>query len=586
MPEYERRSGNDRYDDRRGGNDRYDDRRGGNNRYDDRRGGNEKYDDRRSGNDRYDDRRGGNDRYGDRGNGNYRPSRPSHDTRNERYNNNRYYRDRGGDRDDRGDSLLTYKPRYDDRQQTGRQRVPTQDSKPKLTKEEEIERCEKKLANLQKVPNIEDITIIDSKWGVKPKGFENVTAQRAKLSGLFPLPGYPRPVDFTKLEGVARDRLLNSNDILNGSSKIDPIDSRNSSILFIKNINFGIIDYLKVTEYFNKFLSQIDIPETTLNNVESKRKTKDDQNLIIEFKNNTCATIAMALNSRKLSFNEMKLVKNDDEGNPIHQIGQDTGDDIVLDISRPGEYVVQCLPPYSEIKEDEIEESVTDSPRKITVLVPSTLDETELIKNIKEVGTIKGFQMLREIGTKKSLGIAFLEFYIDPTKYQKTINAIPVIQTLVEDLKQSLFIEDAFFSCIIPDHTSIQDCPIDLSTLKKLVKNEHVTTHPSLRVIQLINIVTAKDLMDDASFKFIQKDIQQEVSKFGNLKTIKIPRPANDYTPGISQFTQPGLGKIYIEFDDEETALNAIMGLAGRMYNDRTVLCSFYDYDDFKNGLL
>lgn len=505
--------------------------------------------------------------------------------RNDRYNNNRYYRDQG-DRSGRGDSLVSYRPRYDDRQLKGRQRVPTQDSKPKLTREEEIERCEKKLATLQKVPNIEDITIIDSKWGVKPKGFENVTAQRAKLSGLFPLPGYPRPVDFTKLEGVARDRLLNSNDILNGSSKIDPIDSRNSSILFIKNINFGIIDYLKITEFFNKFLSQIDIPETTLNNVESKRKTKDDQNLIIEFKNNTCATIAVALNSRKLSFNKMKLIKNDDEGNPIQQGGQEAGDDIVLDISRPGEYVVQCLPPYDEIKEDEIEEVVIDSPRKITLLVSPTLSETEIITNIKEVGTIKGFQLLREIGTKESMGIAFLEFYIDPTKYQKTINAIPAIQTLIEQLKESLFIEDAFFSCIIPDNTSIQDCPIDLSTLKKLVKNEHVTTHPSLRVIQLINIVTAKDLMDDANFKFIQKDILQEVSKFGNLRTIKIPRPANDYTPGISQFSQPGLGKIYIEFDDEETALKAIMGLAGRMYNDRTVLCSFYDYNDFKNGLL
>lgn len=464
--------------------------------------------------------------------------------------------------------------------------MPVQESKPKLTKKQELERCEKRLTSLENVQSIEDVSIIDSKWGVKPKGFENVTAQRAKLSGLFPLPGYPRPVDFTKLEGVARDRLLNSNDILNGSSKIDPIDSRNSSILFIKNINFGVVDFLKIAEYFNKFLSQIDIQETSLNNIESKRKTKDDQNLIIEFKNNTCATIAMGLNGRSLSANEMKLVKSDDDGNPVDLTVQEISDEeIILDISRPGEYVVQCLPPYNEIKEDDIEETVIDSPRKITLLISPTLTETEIINNIKEVGTIKGFQLLREIGTKESLGIAFLEFYIDPSKYQKTIKAIPVIQELIEVLREKPFINDAFFSCINPETTSIQDCPIDLNSLKKLVKNENVTTHPKLRVIQLINIVTAKDLIDDANYKFILKDILQEVSKFGNVNAIKIPRPANDYTPGISQFSQPGLGRVYIEFDDEEAALNAIMGLAGRMYNDRTVLCSFYDYEDFKNGL-
>ncbi|KAM9891651.1 hypothetical protein OXX79_010575, partial [Metschnikowia pulcherrima] len=75
----------------------------------------------------------------------------------------------------------------------------------RLTKEELIKKYERRLIGLLHVPIIDKFPIIGSQWGIKPKGFEKVTAQRAKLSGLFPLPGSPRPVDVTKLEGLIKD---------------------------------------------------------------------------------------------------------------------------------------------------------------------------------------------------------------------------------------------------------------------------------------------------------------------------------------------------------------------------------------------
>ncbi|ODV78957.1 uncharacterized protein CANTADRAFT_31338, partial [Suhomyces tanzawaensis NRRL Y-17324] len=443
--------------------------------------------------------------------------------------------------------------------------------KPEISPEELIASYQKSLKELENVEPLESIKIIDSRWGVKPKGFENVTAQRAKLSGLFPLPGYPRPVDFTKLEGSASEGILSSNDILNDASKIDPIDARSSKILVIRDIDFEKINYLKIVEFFNDYLKRIDIDQTSMHNIDSKRKTKDDKNLIIQFVNSTCATIIASLDTLKLPFN---LYKEDSEP------AKDSEEKIQLKIQRPKEYVVQTV---SKKQDDDDFTKVIDSPTKITLMVSPDKTETEIIDQIKTINGVKSFQLLREIGTKESLGMAFVEFEVpEGTSLQKTID---LLEGLIEKVRSCSYITNSFFSCIIPNQTSIQDCAIDMDTLKLLVRNENVSAHPKLRVIQLINMVTARDLVEDSNYHFIQQDIHQEVSKFGKVVSMKIPRPANDYTPGLAQFTQPGLGKVYVELDDEESSMKAIMELAGRYYNDRVVLCSFYDEGDYLNGI-
>ncbi|CUM63658.1 uncharacterized protein PRCAT00001241001 [Priceomyces carsonii] len=446
-------------------------------------------------------------------------------------------------------------------------------NEPELTSEERKLKIEKRLKDLENVEPIEAVRITESQWSVKPKGFEDVSAQRAKLSGLFPLPGYPRPVDFTKLEGVVKDRLLNNMDILKEDSRIDPIDSRMSKTILVKN-NFEKISYFKVVEYLNNFLRKVDVKEREVQCVENKRKSTDDQLMVLEFKHSVFATIVLALNELQLPLSLFEEESNSLDNN---------GEVVLLHLERPQEYIVQALPKYDS-KPDEIESEVKDSPRKITILVSNDNLESSMVEMLQEICPLKGFKLLREVGTKQSLGIAFIEFYIDP-KLPNT-ETILELQSLIENLKEKEWIKNAFFSCISPDKTSIQECQTDFSSLRALVKNEFVTAHPKLRVIQLINLVTAKDLIDDLNFKFIEEDVRSELSKFGQIVSIRIPRPANDYTPGLTQFIQPGLGKIFVEFEHDEAALNAIMGTAGRNFNDRTVICAYYDYDDYRHGIL
>lgn len=435
--------------------------------------------------------------------------------------------------------------------------LPAKMSKAEI--ETRIQELETHLESLSDVPSLDQIKVIDSRWGVRAKGFEKVSAPRAKLSGLFPLPGFPRPVDFTKLEGLVKDRLLNSDDILNETSRIDPIDSRVAKTLIITGLES--INYLKIVEFFNDYLRMTDFEQSSSNNIHSKRKLKDDKTLIIEFNNSECATIIYALNETELLFNAYK------EDNAERR---EVGDKFTLHISRPNEYVVQD---EDVLNSDEVQDAVKDGPRKISLIVSPTVSADEAREQFEDLAPLVGMQFFRQKGTKEPLGLIFVEFKLSD-------------EQIIYKLKELSFVTNAFYACLPRPNTPIQSGPINFQTLPKLVNNEIVRARASSKVVQLINAVSIKDLKDDLNVKFLYKDMKAEASEFGNVVSVKIPRPANDFTPGLQQLNTAGLGKIFIEFDDESSALKAIMELSGRLYNDRTVLATYFDYEDFKKNII
>lgn len=108
------------------------------------------------------------------------------------------------------------------------------------------------------------------------------------------------------------------------------------------------------------------------------------------------------------------------------------------------------------------------------------------------------------------------------------------------------------------------------------------------RVLQLLNMVTAEELMDDEDYQGkklnylfhtrsfshivteILEDVRDECEKYGGVLEIKIPRPSG----GSRQ--SPGVGKIYVKFDNTEAATRALKALAGRKFSDRTVVTSYF----------
>ena len=61
-----------------------------------------------------------------------------------------------------------------------------------------------------------------------------------------------------------------------------------------------------------------------------------------------------------------------------------------------------------------------------------------------------------------------------------------------------------------------------------------------------------------------------ECSKYGAILELKIPRS----TSGARQ--SAGVGKIYVKFDSEKSATDALKALAGRKFSDRTVVTTYF----------
>jgi splicing factor U2AF 65 kDa subunit len=68
----------------------------------------------------------------------------------------------------------------------------------------------------------------------------------------------------------------------------------------------------------------------------------------------------------------------------------------------------------------------------------------------------------------------------------------------------------------------------------------------------------------------ICEDVQEECSKYGKVLEMKVPRPSG----GSRQ--SAGVGKIFVKFDNADSASKALKSLAGRKFADRTVVVTYF----------
>lgn len=92
-----------------------------------------------------------------------------------------------------------------------------------------------------------------------------------------------------------------------------------------------------------------------------------------------------------------------------------------------------------------------------------------------------------------------------------------------------------FFVCV-SFQTSINQTPV---TLQVPGLNSTVTQMGGLptEVLCLMNMVAPEDLVDDDEYEEIVDDVRDECSKYGQVKSIEIPRP-------VDGLEVPGTGKV------------------------------------------
>ncbi|KAI1096146.1 hypothetical protein F5B19DRAFT_222308 [Rostrohypoxylon terebratum] len=405
-------------------------------------------------------------------------------------------------------------------------------------------------------PDLTDIVpVLDRKrrmtqWDIKPPGYENVTAEQAKLSGMFPLPGAPRqqPMDPSKLQAF----MSQPGGAVN-SAALKPGNSRQSKRLIVYNIPAGSTEDV-IMNFFNLQLNGLNVIESTDPCVLCQ-VSKDQSFALVEFRHASEATVALALDGISMEA--------EDAAN-----GNANGTGRGLKIQRPKDYIVPAIVEDVPYKPGVVSNVVIDTPNKISIAnLPPYLTEEQVTELLTSFGELKALALVKDNGTEESRGIAFCEF-VDPATTDVAIqglNGMAIGDSQLKVRKASIGITQV---------AGVEMGVNAMSMLAGTTANDSEET----RVLQLLNMVTPEELMDNDDYQEICEDVQEECSKFGQILDIKVPRP----TGGSRQ--SAGVGKIYVKYDTTVSAKKALQALAGRKFADRTVVTTYFPEENFEVG--
>lgn len=227
-----------------------------------------------------------------------------------------------------------------------------------------------------------------TQWDIKPPGYENVTAEQAKLSGMFPLPGAPRqqPMDPSRLQAFMNQPAGSAD-----SSVLKPSNARQAKRLFVYNLPASATDD-SVTEFFNLQLNGLNV----IHGVDpclSAQIAKDRSFALLDFKTPEDATVALALDGITMEDNDDMETTN----------GTANGDRPGLSIRRPKDYIAPPVTEDADYQEGVLSNVVKDSANKISIVhIPTYLTDDQVVELLASFGELKAFILVKDTGTEQS----------------------------------------------------------------------------------------------------------------------------------------------------------------------------------------
>ncbi|KAL1854826.1 hypothetical protein Daus18300_011342 [Diaporthe australafricana] len=404
-------------------------------------------------------------------------------------------------------------------------------------------------------PDLTDITpVLERKrrlvqWDIKPPGYENVTAEQAKLSGMFPLPGAPRQqqMDPTKLQAF-----MNQPGNSVSSATLKPTNSRQAKRLVVSNLPPSATEEA-ILGYFNLQLNGLNVIEST-DPCALVQLSADRSFALVEFKTPDDATVALAWDGQSMEADDANGATN----------GAASG----LQIRRPKDYIVPAVVDDPNYEPGRVSNIVIDTPNKISVTnVPPYLTTEQVLELLSSFGELKAFVLVQDRSTEESRGIAFCE-YLDPAATEVAIKALDNMELGENHLK----VRKASIGI-----TQVAGVEMGVNAMSMLAGTTSTDSEVT-RILQLLNMVTPEELMDPDDYEEICDDVRDECSKYGQIVEIKVPRPVG----GSRQ--SAGVGKIFVKYDTPESATKALKALAGRKFADRTVVTTYFPEENFEVG--
>lgn len=226
-----------------------------------------------------------------------------------------------------------------------------------------------------------------TQWDIKPPGYENVTAEQAKLSGMFPLPGAPRQqaMDPTKLQAFMSQPGGTVN-----SASLKPANSRQAKRLVIRNLPPSATED-SLQAFLNLQLNGLNVIESTDPCI-SSQFSPDKMWALVEFRSSSDATVALAFDGISMEPDDVA------DGN-----GASNGGSGGLMIRRPKDYIVPAIVDDTGYEPGVISSIVVDTPNKISIAnIPPYLTDEQVTELLVSFGELKAFILVKDSGTEES----------------------------------------------------------------------------------------------------------------------------------------------------------------------------------------
>lgn len=251
-------------------------------------------------------------------------------------------------------------------------------------------------------PDLTDVIPINERkrrltqWDIKPPGYESITAEQAKLSGMFPLPGAPRQqqaMDPSKLQAFMNQPASQVN-----RDALKPTESRQSKRLFAYNLPASATEE-SVVSFFNLQLNGLNVMEST-DPCTLCQISQDRSFALLEFKTPGDTTVALAFDGITMEADD--AMTNGGADGPKG-----------LELKRPKDYIVPAVveAPYEP---GVVSNVVVDTPNKICIAdLPTYLSDEQATELLVSFGELRAFTLVRDRETGESRVSLTLLYVVD-----------------------------------------------------------------------------------------------------------------------------------------------------------------------------
>ncbi|XP_022960291.1 splicing factor U2af large subunit B-like isoform X7 [Cucurbita moschata] len=203
--------------------------------------------------------------------------------------------------------------------------------------------------------------------------------------------------------------------------------------------------------------------------------------------------------------------------------------------------------------------------------LPYYFTEAQVRELLESFGPLRGFDLVKDRETGNSKGYAFCVY--------QDLSVTDIACAALNGIKMG----DKTLTVRRANQGTNQPKPEQESVLlhaQQQIALQKLMLQPgavSTKVLCLTQVVSPEELINDEDYEDIMEDMRGEGEKFGTLVNVVIPRPGpNDAAPGV--------GKVFLEYADIDSATKARAGLNGRKFGGNQVVAVFYPENKFAQG--